>query len=86
MVVKQGEKICKNFINFFIYYPFNFYLYSIVTIQDDMDNANFNIENSVKEMKSSNNINKNNGGMINYALYIVFFIVIILIFLSWIMP
>jgi hypothetical protein len=51
-----------------------------------MENANFNIENSAKEMKASNNINKNNSGMINYALYIVFIIVVILIFLSWIMP
>jgi hypothetical protein len=57
-----------------------------VNIEDDMQNANFNIENSVKEMKAANTINKNSSGMINYALYIVFIIVVILIFLSWIMP
>lgn len=51
-----------------------------------MEKANFNIENSAKEMKTADGVNKKSGGMMNYALYIVLIIVIVLIFLSWIMP
>lgn len=37
-------------------------------------------------MTTASNVNKQSGGMINYALYIVLAIAIVLIFLSWIMP
>ena len=56
----------------------------IVTIQDDMEN--FNIKNIFQEINNADKINKNSGGMINKALYIVLIFVILLILLSWIMP
>jgi hypothetical protein len=46
MVVKQGDKISK--YNILINLLLIIIFISIVTIQDDMENANFDIENSVK--------------------------------------
>ena len=44
------------------------------------------MDRAVKEIKDADSYNKTGGGMLNKAVYIVVAIVLVLIFLSWLIP
>jgi t-SNARE complex subunit (syntaxin) len=44
------------------------------------------IEIAVSDMREANDANKSTGGMLNKLVYIVIFVVVLLLILSWIMP
>lgn len=59
---------------------------TIQGIEENVYSTSTNINNAVGEIKEARDINENSGGLLNKAVYIVVFIVLGLILLSWIMP
>lgn len=57
----------------------------LVTIEDDLSSTDLNMSRALREMKLADKQNNSRGGMVNKVLCIIFIVVSILFFLSWIL-
>lgn len=59
---------------------------AINSIESQTIDTKNNIAHAIGDIKEANDANKSTGGMLNKLVYIVIFVVLLLLILSWIMP